>query len=350
MRPASAGLFLFLMSDEVKGMLETVFAVSLLAVFLGYMGYVLVKENVEFYRLAKHDIRLRGRPIWKWLKLIGEYKRELAWFNELYTKNIDFISKSPKEILRCPYLVERRVHPSLKAEYREWLLYYRDQRKRIREEVLERILKCLEQAFIFLSAVHYLDELEKKAKETLRDLHDHQEHLTNYFLNLYAKRVAYLHAFFKQCLTAKARFEHRVGQYIDAIHQLERITKPTLIERVLHVVSAPVRHTYHLVDGLLRGDQQKALKSGALLGLSFVGGGIIGEAVDALDAAEGFDFAAIDALLANADVGEEYVDPQYVEGYVRSDGTSVSGYWRDGDGDPTTVLTLDEGGGYWRRV
>ncbi|MCR5727367.1 MAG: hypothetical protein K6G24_07865 [Lachnospiraceae bacterium] len=28
-----------------------------------------------------------------------------------------------------------------------------------------------------------------------------------------------------------------------------------------------------------------------------------------------------------------YVHPHHVSAYVRSDGTSVSGYWRDGDGN-----------------
>lgn len=44
----------------------------------------------------------------------------------------------------------------------------------------------------------------------------------------------------------------------------------------------------------------------------------------------------------------EFVNPHEVKGYTRKDGTTVSGYWRDGDGDPTTVLTKENGGGYWR--
>ncbi len=43
-----------------------------------------------------------------------------------------------------------------------------------------------------------------------------------------------------------------------------------------------------------------------------------------------------------------YVEPHYVEGYERTDGTSVEGYWRDGDGDTSVNLTEAQGGGYIR--
>lgn len=45
----------------------------------------------------------------------------------------------------------------------------------------------------------------------------------------------------------------------------------------------------------------------------------------------------------------EFVDPHYVRGYYRADGTYVEGYWRDGDGDTSIDLTKEEGGGYIRR-
>ena len=44
-----------------------------------------------------------------------------------------------------------------------------------------------------------------------------------------------------------------------------------------------------------------------------------------------------------------YVNPHYVDEYVRSDGTPVRGYYRDGDGDSSTHLNADNGGGYLRR-
>lgn len=40
----------------------------------------------------------------------------------------------------------------------------------------------------------------------------------------------------------------------------------------------------------------------------------------------------------------EYVKPHWVDGYVRSDGTHVQRYFRDGDGDTTKF----DGDGYFR--
>lgn len=44
-----------------------------------------------------------------------------------------------------------------------------------------------------------------------------------------------------------------------------------------------------------------------------------------------------------------FVDPHEVSGYERSDGTPVSGYWRDGDGNTDVNLRKEEGGGYYRK-
>jgi hypothetical protein len=43
-----------------------------------------------------------------------------------------------------------------------------------------------------------------------------------------------------------------------------------------------------------------------------------------------------------------FVNPHYVEGYVRKDGTIVEGYFRDGDGDTSINRTIEQGGGYFR--
>lgn len=40
-----------------------------------------------------------------------------------------------------------------------------------------------------------------------------------------------------------------------------------------------------------------------------------------------------------------YVDPHWVNGYLKADGTYVQGYFRDGDGDTSTF----DGDGYYRR-
>lgn len=50
----------------------------------------------------------------------------------------------------------------------------------------------------------------------------------------------------------------------------------------------------------------------------------------------------------NSSKNGEFVNPHDVNGYTRADGTEVSSYFRDGDGDPTTRLSKEDGGGYWR--
>ncbi|WP_053367795.1 hypothetical protein [Bacillus sp. FJAT-27245] len=46
--------------------------------------------------------------------------------------------------------------------------------------------------------------------------------------------------------------------------------------------------------------------------------------------------------------GTTHVTPHEVSGYYRADGTYVDGYYRDGDGNPATSLTEEQGGGYLR--
>ncbi|MGL4656062.1 MAG: hypothetical protein ACRCWM_09300 [Sarcina sp.] len=61
------------------------------------------------------------------------------------------------------------------------------------------------------------------------------------------------------------------------------------------------------------------------------------------------------ARIAIREIGSEissdssFVNPHEVNGYTRSDGTDVSGYFRDGDGNPLTNLTRENGGGYFRK-
>jgi len=68
-------------------------------------------------------------------------------------------------------------------------------------------------------------------------------------------------------------------------------------------------------------------KSIAMLGLTFFGVGIIGEAIDALEVFDAIDLTDIDEL----DTNFHYVEPHSVEGYMREDGTFVNGYERGGE-------------------
>lgn len=41
-----------------------------------------------------------------------------------------------------------------------------------------------------------------------------------------------------------------------------------------------------------------------------------------------------------------FVNPHQVEGHYRQDGTYVESYWRDGDGNTSNDLNVEDGGGY----
>ncbi|WP_052650778.1 hypothetical protein [Planococcus massiliensis] len=57
-----------------------------------------------------------------------------------------------------------------------------------------------------------------------------------------------------------------------------------------------------------------------------------------------FEFEPLNLDIPNT----HFVQPHYVDSYVRSDGTFVEGYYRDGDGNPNIDTTIDQGGGYVR--
>lgn len=60
----------------------------------------------------------------------------------------------------------------------------------------------------------------------------------------------------------------------------------------------------------------------------------------------GQDDSGESSTLQSEQPGEHFVHPHYVHDYVRSDGTHVDGYWRDGDGNTDHDLSVDQGGGY----
>lgn len=57
-----------------------------------------------------------------------------------------------------------------------------------------------------------------------------------------------------------------------------------------------------------------------------------------------FEFEPLNIDLDNT----HFVQPHYVDPYIRADGTLVDGYYRDGDGNPNINTPLNQGGGYIR--
>jgi hypothetical protein len=134
------------------------------------------------------------------------------------------------------------------------------------------------------------------------------------------------------------------------------------VEKTAKGVYYTAKNTIHsgtdVVAGLIDGDHDRA-KSGAssIVKTVAVGALAIG-VIDFIDGADGIEADAdgieadADGIEADADVatdthpGDHYVNPNHVDSYVRSDGTVVDGYWRDGDGDTSVDKTSAEGGGY----
>lgn len=119
---------------------------------------------------------------------------------------------------------------------------------------------------------------------------------------------------------------------------------------------------FDAINGLATGDEQKVYDSSKKI-VKAVAIGVLAIGVcDVLDIA-GDDslYFADDDVAFDSDIDAEdidtdgdgiedvhHVDPHSVNGYIRADGTYVSGYWRDGDGNTAINLTEGQGGGYMR--
>lgn len=119
-------------------------------------------------------------------------------------------------------------------------------------------------------------------------------------------------------------------------------------------VYGTAKNTYNngkeVYSGFNEGDMNK-VKHGAEGVLTTVAVGFI--AVGVVDGADGAD-ATVEstsetiAQPVSGEPGTHSVEAHYVEGYVNANGTEVSGYWRDGDGDTSVNRTTEDGGGYMR--
>lgn len=153
-----------------------------------------------------------------------------------------------------------------------------------------------------------------------------------------------------------AQDEHAVNK---GIEEFGDATGKVIVGTVAGVGNI-AKNTLEAVEGVIEGDEQKALEAGkALVKVAAVSALAIGVA-DYLDivGTDGVDLVDHDMDMSDVgdlDIdmddmtdGEHFVEPHYVDSYVRSDGTFVEGFWRDGDGNTNIDLTVDQGGGYMR--
>ncbi|MFJ5718140.1 hypothetical protein [Neobacillus sp. NPDC093127] len=123
----------------------------------------------------------------------------------------------------------------------------------------------------------------------------------------------------------------------------------TTAKGVYTTAKTTLKNGVDVIGGAMDGDMNTVKRGAAGIIKTVAVGALAIGVVDLVDEADGID---LDSDVADtnidSDPGVHHVDPHYVNGYVRSDGTEVSGYWRDGDGDPNTHLTAEQGGGYIR--
>lgn len=254
-----------------------------------------------------------------------DYKIALKLFDKVYTSYFNYISKDHKQIFKCKYLVKDIIASNLYSEYQSECKNFEEQN--IKEEAVVKIKECLKKVYVIISAIEYFEDHMDMASKTI-DLISSNKRGSHIFQvpynSLVYKRVNYLENVIIQCENVIDYLETKLADVEDAITKLEKLKKPTLLGIAFNVITAPIRHTFNLVDSMISGDESKFIKSASMIGLTFLGVGIIGEAIDALDILDVTDITAIDSM--NTDI--HHVDSHSVESYMREDGTFVNGYER----------------------
>ncbi|MFJ5769137.1 hypothetical protein [Psychrobacillus sp. NPDC093180] len=295
--------------------------------------FFILKSNVlitrsTFVRNLSECYNEKEFPISERKQKYKDYKKALKLFDKFYTSKFNYISKDHKQIFKCKYLVKEMISSNLLNEYENECKNLED--LNIKEEAVVKIKECFKKVYVFKSAIKYFENHIDMATKTI-DLISKNKRGSHIFQRPYRslvyKRVNYLENVIKQCENVIDYLELKLADLEDVITKLKKLKKPTLLEIAFNVVTAPIKHTFNLVDSVISGDESKFIRSASMIGLTFLGVGIIGEAIDALDALEASDLSMIEGI--NTDI--HHVDSHAVESYMREDGTFVSGYERGGE-------------------
>lgn len=207
----------------------------------------------------------------------------------------------------------------------------------IKNEALIRIRKCLEIILTIESAIAHYRRISKDAEMTIDKIKQMNEdyNFNVYLPSLYKKRVYYLQKVIKECSIIVDDLEKKLPPYYRVINELEKAKNTSIFEKVIGVMTAPIKHAFNIINGILENDGEKVIKSGILIGLGVIGVGVIGDAIDALEGIEVMDPELISI---------EDPDIHYVESHTRTldDGstTIVDGHLRTNpDGDVTNNLS-----------
>lgn len=109
-----------------------------------------------------------------------------------------------------------------------------------------------------------------------------------------------------------------------------------------------VTTSYDILDSVATGDNKEVKKGLSKLAKGAAIGAIGIGILDGLDIIGNDEIDFVNDDMDNEFIPESDVNPHFVDSYTRADGTFVDSYWRDGDGNTSIDLTLEDNGGYLR--
>jgi hypothetical protein len=249
-------------------------------------------------------------------------KQKLKDFNNTYTQLYNYNKYKSEYIFKCTFLTKNQINSSFYDEYNRMSGSISE---KIRDEAVEKIKVCFWKIYVIKSAILYFEEHIQLAKRTITLINTnsfYRQHLTP----ILKQRTKYLEGIIYHSEKIIVNLNERERKIRSAIKELEKIKKPTIFDIAINIITAPFRHTFNMIDSLITGNDEKFIRSGVFLGLTFLGAGLIGDAIDALDAIDSTDFTSVEL-----DTDIHHVESHSVDGYVRADGTVVDSYFRGGE-------------------
>jgi len=260
---------------------------------IGLVLTLIIPSKIEKHRLNKRLEEILGESL-SFLQR-KKYRRSLKELDFAYTKYTDFMELSPSGILDCP----EGMSYDLKHYYEEACERYADQD--IREDALERIYEYLNEKYLVLTIKNHYLNIRNNSNKTIELMKekDRTYKFSQRLTPLYKKRIMYLYKVKQYCNKLIYQLDENKEEYESAISQLQqikKIKKPTLMDVATHILTAPLRHTLNVVNGVVQGRGDKLLESAPFIGLSILGVGSFSEAFDALEGIESMDLEEINNL------------------------------------------------------
>ncbi|WP_340373275.1 hypothetical protein [Peribacillus sp. FSL E2-0218] len=291
------------------------------------------RKRINYKRLIFRYYQREDLSRYKLYKL----RKILIKMDRSYTKEFDYINIQSSQFMKEPEVIIDSKIVDKRLEY------YKSNKIYLKKEALENIKDLLKKKSVLIKVKEYYQVQERNAAYTKLILRRDSRYygFEELFKDIFIQRIIYLSKIVEQCKLIQNELALNIVECEENIRRNERNVKfdvvGKIIETTFSIITAPIRHGANLVNGIATGDSKKAWKSGAMLGLTVVGIGAVGDALDVLDGLDSID------LSTDLPSGEQ----EFVRPFDRTleDGTTI---WVDGDGDTNTDLTVEEGGGFTR--